>query len=335
MQKDAFLQRAGWENSRREPLAGDASARRYDRLSRGGESAILMSAPPETGLSLHPFIEVTRWLRNGGISAPALLAANPEQGFLLLEDFGGDLFMKLCRQPSVERELYAAAVDALAAVQRLEPPTAGPVWRPQPYDMSVLLREAWLLIEWYLPAATDQETDFALATSYDATAEAAFASVTEGRRVAVLRDYHSENLVWLPARDGVARVGMLDYQDMVLGHPAYDLASLLEDARRDTAPELRHSMIARYLDRTGRDAEDFVRAMHVLGAQRNLKILGLFTRLARRDGKPRYLAHLPRVWEHLMRDVAHPALAELRQWIERHVPRPDAVVLARLARRRA
>jgi aminoglycoside/choline kinase family phosphotransferase len=146
----------------------------------------------------------------------------------------------------------------------------------------------------------------------------------------VLRDYHAENLIWLPRRAGHARVGMLDYQDMLLGHPAYDLVSLLEDARRDTSPELRAAMLARYLAWSGAEPEAFAAAAHTLAAQRNLKILGLFTRLCRRDGKPRYLAHLPRVWGHLSRDLAHPALAPLAAFVARHLPAPETAVRARI-----
>jgi aminoglycoside/choline kinase family phosphotransferase len=196
--------------------------------------------------------------------------------------------------------------------------------------MALMLREARLVPEWYLPAATGGAVPADLAAEYEALAEAAFAPTPEGPRVPVYRDYHAENLLWLPQRKGLARVGLLDYQDLLVGHPAYDLVSLLEDARRDTGAELRAATTARYLARTGADPEVFAAAAHALSAQRNLKILGLFTRLARRDGKPRYLAHLPRVWDHLGRDLAHPALAELRAWVGRHVPAPEADVLARV-----
>ena len=148
--------------------------------------------------------------------------------------------------------------------------------------------------------------------------------------MAVLRDYHAENLIWLPGRAGHARVGMLDYQDVLIGHPAYDVVSLLEDARRDTGESLRAAMRARYLAASGADPDAFGEAASLLAAQRNLKIVGLFTRLARRDGKPRYLAHLPRVWAHLRRDLAHPSVAPLAAWVARHLPPPEPAVLARL-----
>jgi aminoglycoside/choline kinase family phosphotransferase len=187
-----------------------------------------------------------------------------------------------------------------------------------------------LVVEWYLPAVTGATVPTDLAAEYEALAAAAFAPTLDGARVAVLRDYHAENLIWLPGRAGHARVGLLDYQDMLVGHPAYDLVSLLADARRDVAPELRAAMLARYLERTADDPSAFRLAADTLSAQRNLKILGLFTRLARRDGKPRYLAHLPRVWAHLTRDLGHPALAPLRTWVARHVPPPEAPALDRV-----
>ena len=227
-----------------------------------------------------------------------MLGADPARGLVLLEDLGDDLFARLCaRDPRREPELYAAAVDLLADLQRRPPPGADGGWAPPPYDLAFLLREARLVLEWYLPAATGRAVPDDLAAEYEALAAAALAPVLAAPPVAVLRDYHAENLIWLPGRAGHARVGMLDYQDMLLGHPAYDLVSLLEDARRDTSPALRAAMRARYLAASGAEPEAFGHAAAVLAAQRNLKILGLFTRLARRDGKPRYLGHLPRVWD--------------------------------------
>jgi aminoglycoside/choline kinase family phosphotransferase len=196
--------------------------------------------------------------------------------------------------------------------------------------MAFMQREARLVPEWYLPAATGCPVPDGLADEYEALTAAAFAPALEHPPVAVLRDYHAENLVWLPDRAGHARVGLLDYQDMLTGHPAYDVVSLLEDARRDTAPGLRAAMLDRYLAASGAEPEHFRLAAHVLAAQRNLKILGLFTRLARRDGKPRYVGLLPRVWDHLRRDLAHPALTPLRAWVARHLPAPDPLVRARI-----
>jgi aminoglycoside/choline kinase family phosphotransferase len=325
-----FLAREGWGWAERTSLAGDASARRYERLRRGFQRAILMDMAPGSGLDAGPFLAVTAWLRAGRFSAPEVLGADRSRGLVLLEDLGDDLFARLCaEQPSREPGLYGAAVEALAALQRRPPPGADVGWSPPPYDLAFLMREVRLVPEWYLPAATGAPVPADLAAEYDALAEAALTRVATPR-VPVLRDYHAENLVWLPRRRNYARVGMLDYQDMLLGHPAYDLVSLLEDARRDTGAALRAAMLARYLELSGADPEAFAAEASLLAAQRNLKILGLFTRLCRRDGKPRYLAHLPRVWSHLVRDLAHPALAPLATFVARHVPAPAPEVLARI-----
>ncbi len=335
MSRDAaiseFLAHEGWGWAERQPLAGDASARRYERLRRGFSRAILMDMPPASGLDVRPFLAVTAWLRAGGFSAPEVLGANCRQGLVLLEDLGDDLFARLCAEdPSREPGLYRAAIDLLADLQRHDPPGLDVGWSPPPYDMAFLMREARLAVEWYLPAATGAEAPPELAAEYAALTAAAFAPLTEAAPVPVLRDYHAENLIWLPGRRGHARVGMLDYQDMLLGHAAYDLVSLLEDARRDTDLAVRDAMLARYLERSGACAEVFVPAVHTLAAQRNLKILGLFTRLCRRDGKPRYLGYLPRVWGHLAGDLSDPGLAPLAAWVSRHLPAPEPDVLARI-----
>jgi aminoglycoside/choline kinase family phosphotransferase len=325
-----FLAREGWGWAERTPLAGDASARRYERLKRGFSRAILMDMPPESGLDVRPFLAVTAWLRAGRFSAPEVLAADRPRGLVLLEDLGDDLFATLCAdQPSREPALYRAAVEALAQLQRRPPPGEDVGWTPPPYDLAFLMREVRLVPEWYLPAATGAPVPPDLAAEYDAVAETALRAVATPL-VPVLRDYHAENLIWLSRRRNHARVGMLDYQDMLLGHPAYDLASLLRDARRDTTPALRAAMLALYLDLTGADPERFRAEAALLAAQRNLKILGLFTRLCRRDGKPRYLAHLPRVWTNLLGDLAHPPPPPLAAFVARHVPAPTPDVLARI-----
>jgi N-acetylmuramate 1-kinase len=323
-----FLAAAGWGDAARAPLAGDASPRRYERLLRGTGTAVLMDAPPERGIDPRPFLAMTFWLRGLGLSAPEILADDPDRGLILLEDLGDDLFMRVCaRVPAAESELYAAATDLLARLHREPAPAEIAGWTPPPYDRAFLEFEARILTDWYLPAEGRAEREAALTALIGALA----APVLAAPPVAVLRDYHAENLLWLPHRTGLARVGLLDYQDMRRGHPAYDLVSLVEDARRDIAPDLRAKMTDRYLDRSGADPEAFAYAAHFLSAQRNIKILGLFARLARRDGKPGYLAHLPRVWDHLIRDLAHPDLAPLRAWVAAHVPAPDAEQRARLA----
>jgi aminoglycoside/choline kinase family phosphotransferase len=324
-----FLAGAGWGRVARAPLAGDASARRYERLRRGAATAILMDVPPESGLEVGPFLAVDAWLRAAGFSAPEVLAADPARGLVLLEDLGDDLFARLCAAaPEGEAGLYGAAIDLIADLQRVPPPTGA--WSPPPYDMAFLLREVRLMPEWYLPGALGGPVSADLLAEYEALAASALAGVAAARSTAVLRDYHAENLIWLPARRGAARVGLLDFQDMLLGHPAYDVVSLIGDARRDVSPAVREAMLARYVARSGADAEAFLAAAHLLSAQRNLKILGLFARLCRRDGKPRYLGYLPRVWALLAHDLAHPALAPFAAFVARHVPAPEPLVRARI-----
>ena len=326
---DAFVARAGWTDAERMGLAGDASNRRYLRLRRTrGSTAVLMDAPPERGEDVRPFAHVTHLLRERGLSAPRVLAGDPFHGFLLLEDLGDDLYAKVCaREPAIEPGLYAAAVDLLHAL-RLAPHEADAL---APYDAATLAREAALLTDWWMPAAGMEPSpglrEEWLALMGEALADAGAA---QDRSVLVLRDHHAENLLWLPGREGDARVGLLDYQDALAGHPAYDLVSLLEDARRDVDRELAETMVARFLDRRPElDPAAFRAAYAALGAQRNAKIVGIFARLARRDGKPRYLELVPRVWAHLMHDLRAPGLERLRAFVERHVPAPEADALAR------
>ncbi|MEM8752307.1 MAG: phosphotransferase, partial [Pseudomonadota bacterium] len=198
-----------------------------------------------------------------------------------------------------------------------------------PYDAAVLIRESRLAVDWWAEAAAPGGAGEAGA-ELDALIEAATAEPARDRSALVLRDYHAENLIWLPEREGDARVGLLDYQDALAGSPAYDLVSLLEDARRDTSEELREAMVARALAASGDDAAVFRAAYAALGAQRNLKIVGIFARLWLRDGKPAYLDLIPRVWGHLRRDLAHPALADLAAFVDARVPAPDDAAIARV-----
>jgi N-acetylmuramate 1-kinase len=310
-QIEAFLRAAGFACARREPLAGDASLRRYGRLHDGPRPAVLMDAPPGV-IDVRPFLAIAAWLRGRGWSAPEVLAADPAAGLVLLEDLGDRLFTRaIADDPALEEALYAAAADLLVAIQRAEPPADLP-----PYDDAWLLREAALLTEWSAPDLNE-----CARADYLDSWRAVLPQARVGAEALVYVDYHADNLLWLPERVGLARVGLLDFQDARLGPPAYDLASLLMDARRDVAPELAARMIARFLAaRPELDPDAFAAAYAILGAQRNAKILGLFTRLARRDGKPRYLAPLPRVRAHLAAGLAHPALEPVRAWFERHLP---------------
>jgi aminoglycoside/choline kinase family phosphotransferase len=326
--KAAFLREAGWGAARIAPLAGDASNRRYDRVAGG---AVLMDAPEERGEDVRSFIAMTDFLRGRGLSAPEILHADVARGFLLLEDLGDDLFARVCAADLArEAGLYEAAVDVLAYLAETPPPERIGDFAPPPYDAAMLVREAMLAVEWWLPAATGLAPSPDMLAEFEGLAAAMVAEVAGARDALVLRDYHAENLIWLPGRAGLGRVGLLDYQGAMLGHAAYDLASLLEDARRDTVPELRAAMVARYLAATCAPEEAFRAAYATLAAQRNLKIVGLFARLLRRDGKPGYLDLLPRVWGHLMRDLEHPDLAPVRTFVAAHLPAPEPALLARL-----
>jgi N-acetylmuramate 1-kinase len=306
---ERFLADHGFAGAKRVALAGDASARRYERLIGGPRPAVLMDMPPEL-LDMRPFLRVGRQLRAWGLSAPELLAADAASGLALLEDLGDRSFSRALEEGFDAELLYGAAVDLLVELQDRPAPAGLPV-----YDDAWFLREALLLPEWYADRL-----------QADAIAEfrRLWLDLLPGARTGadglVYVDYHADNLVWLPERQGHARVGLLDFQDARLGPPAYDLVSLLEDARRDVDPVLADAMIKRYLAaRPQLDPEAFRAACAILGAQRNSKILGLFSRLAKRDGKARYLALQPRVRAHLQGDLMHPATAPLRGWFERHL----------------
>lgn len=322
-----FLETAGWEGAVTAPLAGDASARRYEWVvsRRLGKSAVLMDAPLEKGEDTAPFLAVGRHLLDLGLSAPEIYATDPNAGLILMEDFGDDLFARVCdTSPDLEVPLYQAAVDLLVWLHRQSLPSL-PL-----YSMDVYEREARLVTDWYLPAATGQETAAALGDEYAALIRSACDAIKGDHSCCTLRDYHAENLLWLPSRAGVSRVGLLDFQDALIGHPAYDLVSLLEDARRDTDAALQSAMIDHYIAQSGADRDSFRLAYATLGAQRNLKIIGIFARLCRRDGKPAYMDMIPRVWAHLERDLQHPALAELKSFVAQNLPLPSDETLSRI-----
>ena len=306
----AFLARHSWGGARIAPLAGDASFRRYFRVhADDGSTAVLMDAPPEKEDS-RPFLAIGRQLHDMGFSAPQALATELDIGLVLLEDFGDDrVGPVLVREPGRERAVYETAVDILAALHQLP---AGPV---PPYAEPELLREARLFPDWYLPAMNITE-----ASGYDAAWAPLWSAVRAEPPVLVLRDYHADNLMIID-RPGLRGLGLLDYQDALAGHPAYDLASLLQDIRRTVSPALEAAMIDRYLAaRPGVDGAAFRTAYAILAAQRNIKILGVFTRLYVRDGKAGYPAFHPRLWELVTRNLADPALAPVAAWFAAHVP---------------
>jgi len=315
----AFLDTCGWGGVVPMPLAGDASFRRYHRLQRNGRRAVLMDAPPPQE-DVTPYIAVSTLLRDLGFSAPEVFAEDRAGGFLLIEDFGDGTYTRLLDHGADERALYSLAVDTLVELQRAVERCGAPYLPP--YDVPRLLAEAALLVDWYMPAVLGSPLSEASREEFLALWQAILPQATLSRDTLVLRDYHVDNLMLLQDRSGVRSCGLLDFQDAVCGPPSYDLVSLLEDARRDVPAELRRTMIERYLAAfPALDRPAFHRSAAILAVQRNCKILGIFTRLWRRDGKPGYLAHIPRIWRLLEQDLRHPALAPIAQWLDRHLPR--------------
>jgi len=340
-----FLDANGFGTAGRQRIQGDASTRSYERLVLEGASYILMNSPrrpdgpvvrdgkPYSQIAhlaedVTPFVALALGLRARGFSAPAIFAADRAAGFLVIEDLGDDLVVEGDPPKPIEAR-YAVAAELLAELHRETLPETLPVeagveYRLPRYDMEALLIEVELLLDWYLPKLqakiSDSKRDLYLALWRDA-----LIPVTEAPAIWVMRDYHSPNLLWLPEREGVSRIGLLDFQDAVLGSPAYDVASLLQDARVDVPEMMEIALLSRYTrarfaaDRNF-DAAGFARAYATLAAQRASKILGIFARLERRDGKPQYLRHMPRVWGYLQRSLVHPALAPLNAWYRANVP---------------
>jgi N-acetylmuramate 1-kinase len=316
-----FLHANGWGGAWRAPLAGDASFRCYYRLRRGHNRAVLMDAPPPQE-DVRSYVAVAAILRDLGLSAPEVLAQDCAGGFLLIEDFGDDTYTRLLARGADEPALYTLAIDVLTALQQAV--AAGSAPDLPPYDEARLLDEAALLVDWYLPVVLGVPAASSLREEYLALWRAVLPQAMKPFvPTLVLRDFHIDNLMLLPGRPGVRSCGLLDFQDAVRGSPAYDLVSLLEDARRDVSDGLRQKMTVRYLaafpalDRTA-----FARSAVILAVQRNCKILGIFTRLWKRDGKPGYLAHIPRLWRLLEADLRDPALGAIALWLDRHLPPP-------------
>jgi len=340
-----FLERAGLGRAERRRIQGDASTRSYERLTLDGVSCILMNSPrrpdgpivydgkPYSAIAhlaedVTPFIAMAQGLRERGFSAPAILAADRDAGLLVIEDLGNKMVVAGDPPAPIEGH-YEVAVDLLATMHRQPLPDTLPIepglaYKLPRYDMGALLIEVELLLDWYLPklgvALADSRRDRYLAAWRDALQPVVSAPDTW-----VLRDFHSPNLLWLPQREGVARIGMLDFQDAVMGSAAYDVASLLHDARVDVPEMMEIALLSRYArarmeTEPDFDVPTFVRLYATLAAQRASKILGIFARLERRDGKPQYLRHLPRVWAYLQRALAHPSLTQLNGWYRVNVP---------------
>jgi tRNA threonylcarbamoyl adenosine modification protein YjeE len=341
----AFLARSGFARVERHHVQGDASTRAYERLTLSGVSYLLMNSPqhpdgppvregkPYSAIAhlannVTPFVAMAQGLRARGFSAPAIVAADRAAGLLVIEDLGSELVVA-GKPPAPIEARYEAATDLLAELHHQALPEVLPVepgedYALPRYDMPALLIETELLVDWYLPRL-DTRLASAKRDAYGALWRDALLPVLEMPATWVLRDYHSPNLLWLPQREGVERIGLLDFQDAVLGPAAYDLASLLQDARVDVPERMEIALLARYVQARRAadpdfDAPAFARAYATLAAQRASKVLGIFARLDRRDGKPQYLRHMPRVWGYLLRSLAHPALAPLAAWYRANVP---------------
>lgn len=342
----AFLHRAGWGAAQRDRLPGDASTRSYERLTLNGRTAMLMNQPrsvetepcppgadaaERTALGYNAlarlaagrvdaFIACARYLKSRGLSAPDILFADAPLGLALIEDLGDGLYARLIEEGADEGALYDAAIDALLVLHAEAPPDILPGgWPLLAYDDLALKTAHDIFTEWmprYRPVAFDAEALEAWETIWAPIRVLGEAKAS----VFCHRDYHAENLIWLPEREGAARVGLLDFQDAVKAHPAWDLSMLLHDARRTISPELETACLERYLALAPVEREPFLADYHALGALNIVRILGIFARLVTRDGKPRYAAFMPRLWTYLDRCLADPALAVLKTWFDDHVP---------------
>jgi N-acetylmuramate 1-kinase len=341
---DRLLTQAGWREAERHYMQGDASSRAYERLKLGNESAILMISPPrpdgppvrygkpysaiaKLAEDVKPFVALANGLSARGFSAPVIRASDLKTGLLLIEDFGLESVL-LDGKPEPER--YAAAIDVLAKLHAMDLPEKLPVsdsieYKIPNYDLDALLIEVELMLDWYLPHRGKSGLAASARGVFTNTWKGLLIELNMAKRKWVLRDYHSPNLMWLPERQGTDRIGLIDFQDAVMGHPAYDVVSLTQDARVDVGNGLEMQLLGRYAQ--ARRAADpdfdmaaFARDYAIMGAQRATKILGIFARLNRRDGKPQYLDHLPRIEANVRKCLAHPALSGLRTWYGTHVP---------------
>lgn len=344
----SFFEAVGWSNSRASCLHGDASSRRYFSLRRNGATALLMDMPARTdgprvycgrsyGEVAHlaenvvPFVAISDALRDVGISTPKIYASDVTLGLLIIEDLGDLVFGKLAIGPMEQQELWKAGTDVLLHLQGCHPPErlsaqGGVQYELNFYDRECLYIEIGLLLEWYWPAVMGRPCPDDVRLEFEQVWDSLFSRLSSLPVGWVLRDFHSPNLLWIPGRVGIAQVGVIDFQDAVIGHSAYDLVSLLQDARVDVNPEIEQRLKSYYCEVASErepafNKEAFLFAYSLLGAQRNTKILGIFTRLAIRDRKPQYLNHIPRIWKYIERNLEHPSLASLAVWYGRHFPK--------------
>ncbi len=315
---------AGWAMK---PLAGDASARRYFRLCGTGNTAVLMDASPESGQSVRRFMDIVRLLESMNLSVPTVLAADPVAGFAILEDFGESLFARLVtRCPDMEVQLYDAATDVLAKLDG----TPVPEFVPD-FQAELMAAQVEPVYQWY--RGSIQAVSGTAFNRLRTELETVLLATATGPPTLLLRDFHSENLVWLPDRKGVRRVGLLDFQDAMSGPPGYDLVSMLLDARRDVSPAVASSAEHRFARMTGRDPVALGAALAAIGAQRNLRIMGVFARLAVEAGKPRYLDLIPRVWQHVTTCLSHSALSGVARVVAEDLPEPSPDNMLKLKER--
>ncbi|MES3030496.1 MAG: phosphotransferase [Pseudomonadota bacterium] len=350
--KAEFLKAAGFGDARREPLAGDASTRAYQRLHQpNGSVAIFMDQAPALETTVCPpgatdaermamgynaaarlaagsvaaFVATAAFLRERGLSAPAILAHDVEHGLAVLEDLGDGLFATLIAQGQAETPLYEAAVDVQIALQAAPPPevltTDGASWPLLTYDALALKVGTDTFLEWWPKFSGLPALDAAAVAEWDALWAPIFARGEAGASVFTHRDFHAQNLLWLPQRDGVARVGLLDFQDALRAHPAWDLTHLLQDARRDVSPELEAAMLDRFLAaQPSLERETFIADYRALAASNAARILGrVFARQALL-GRTQYEEFMPRTWRYLERNLADPQLVGLQSWFDRHIP---------------
>ena len=321
-----FLSGTNWAQAAISPLAGDASMRKYLRLGPGkdGRIAVLMDADPSLGNDVRPFQKITDFLRSLNLSAPEIYEADQKNGLLIIEDLGDALFARVVLEnPKSELPLYEAATDLLFQIHQAPAPTL------TKYDAETMTTMAALAFDWYQLGAQDQVDTSARSEFTNAFSKSLKSEISQPS-VLIQRDYHAENLLWLPDRIGNARVGLLDYQDAQLGHPAYDLVSLLKDARRDVPEAVESKMVARYIEISKTDATEFCNAYHLLGLQRNLRILGVFARLSMHFGKPGYIDFIPRVWGYIQRDLDEPINKEFAEIMNKSLPVPNSEILQRL-----
>ena len=320
-----FLKSAGWAGAVRETLAADASYRRYDRVHLGNRRAVMMEVPPEHE-NIAQFINLAHHLRGLGFSAPEPIMADPDIGLMLLEDLGDDTFTRLLAGGANERSLYLLAIDLLIDLHR-KPRERVVFDALPPYSDQLLLEEAVLLVDWYIPAVLGKSLADETRERFLIEWRSVLPLVRNVPETLVLRDYHVDNLIRINGRDGIAACGLLDFQDAVAGPVSYDFVSLVEDARHDISDNLVGELRERYLDALPHiDAGNFDRSCAILGAQRHCKVIGIFTRLCIRDGKPSYLNLIPRVWRLLEIVLTHPVLTGVADWLNAQLPSAERII---------